>query len=320
MNATDHEDGTPIASGTPLARALDDFAVPELPAGFADRVLAAAEAQSDPLAELRRSGGGSGRGWRLGRRISIATVGFTALATAAAATGLLERFDLPVPSSEKVWTSLTGQPTAPAASALLAAAPANPALAELAPVRIEGPINTPEELDETFRRIDEVRQRRSELRRQQIEQRITRRKERRAAAGLPLTTPEEEARIRQRIEAVHQRRESENRQRTEVRREELRERIEAGEVLTRKDIVRPMREEQRALQQRERTERLRRMSPEERREVLRRLPPEKRRALREAWQERRAQRLGEGALAAPETAPAPAGPDGPAAPERYPQP
>lgn len=62
------------------------------------------------------------------------------------------------------------------------------------------------------------------------------------------------------------------------------------------------------------------MSPEQRREALRRLPPEERRALRKAWQERRAQRLGEGAPPASDTAPAPADPAGPVAPEGDPQP
>ena len=323
MSAAEHNDAAPIARGTPLARALDDFAVPELPAGFADKVLAAAEARPAPLPELRRTGGGSAPGWRLGRRIAMAMVGFTALATAAAATGLLERFDLPVPSAEKVWASLTGKGSASAsarASTPAAAAPADPAPAELAPVRIEGAIDTPEELGEAFRRIDAVRKGRSELRRQQIEQRITREKERRAAAGLPLPTPEEEARIRQRIEDARTRREGEIAQHIEARREELRERVEAGEALTREDIVRPMREEQRSLQQQERIERLRRMSPEQRREALRRLPPEERRALREAWQERRAQRLDEAAPSASDAAPAPADPAGPVAPEGDPQP
>lgn len=310
MSATEQNDSAPIAPGTPLARALDDFVAPDLPAGFAERVLTAAETRPAPLPELRRAGrgggGGSARGWRLGRRIAMATVGFTALATAAAATGLLERFDLPVPSPQKVWASLTGKQAAPAPAPVSASAPVpDPAPAELAPVRIEGPIDTPEELGEAFRRIDAVRQGRSELRRQQIEQRLTREKERRAAAGLPLPTPEEEARIRQRIEEARQRREGEIAQRIEARREQLRERIEAGEALTREDIVRPLREEQRSLQQRERIERLRRMSPEERREAFHRLPPEERRALREAWQERRAQQPGEGAPAAPEATPVP---------------
>ncbi len=300
MSATDHDDGTPIAPGSPLARALGDFAVPDLPAGFADRILAAAEARPaaalPPLPELRRKGTvGGARGWQLGRRIAIATVGFSALATAAAATGLLERFDLPVPSPEKVWASLTGKESAAEvapASKPAVAAPADPAPAALVPVRIEGPIDTPEELGEAFRRIDEVRQGRSAMRRQNIEQRIEREKARRAAAGLPLPTPEQEARIRQRIDAAEARREGVIDQRLEQRRTEMRERVEAGEALTREDIVRPLREDQRAFQQREKFERLRRMNPEQRREALRRLPPEERRALMEAWQERRAQRLG----------------------------
>jgi hypothetical protein len=74
--------------------------------------------------------------------------------------------------------------------------------------------------------------------------------------------------------------------------------------------MRPLREDQRALQQRDRIERLRRMSPEARREALRQLSPEERRALMEAWQQRRAQRLGREAPAiAPQIEPAPAASD-----------
>ena len=109
-----------ILPGSPLARALDDFAVPPLSAGFAERVLAAAETRSPPLPELRRPAGGAGRSWRMGRRIAVAALGFGALASAAAATGLLERFDIPVPSPEKVWASLTGKPQAVAAPVVAA--------------------------------------------------------------------------------------------------------------------------------------------------------------------------------------------------------
>lgn len=293
MSATDHEDGTPIAPGSPLARALDGYGVPELPAGFADRVLAAAATRPEPLPELRRSGGGGVRGWRLGRRIALGVTCFGALATAAAATGLLDRFDLPVPSPGKVWASITGAERVPAAAAAPPPVPpADPAPAALAPVRIEGAIDTPEELGEAFRLIDEVRQGRVDLRRQRIDRRIDSEIERRRAAGLPLPTPEEEARLRQRIEDARSRREGLLSERIEARREELRQRVESGEALTREDIVQPLREEQRRLQQGARLERLRRMSPEERREALRRLPPEERRALIEAWRQRRAQRLG----------------------------
>ncbi|MFN3862683.1 MAG: hypothetical protein ACK4RT_00235 [Erythrobacter sp.] len=294
MSPAEHDEGAPIAPGGPLARALDGFGVPDLPAGFADKVLAATATRPAPLPELRRTGSaGTARGWRLGRRIAIGVVGFSALATAAAATGLLERVGLPVPSAGKVWASITGEEPAPApASAPVVAAPADPAPAALAPVRIEGPIDTPEELSEAFRRIDEVRSRRVERRRQLLDQRLTREKVRRAAAGLPLPTPEEEARLRQRLEEARLRREGVLNERIEARRAELRARVESGEAITREDLVRPIREEQRRLHQHQQIERLRQMSPEQRREAVRQLPPQERRALLEAWQERRARRLG----------------------------
>lgn len=319
MSANDHDPdevwGAPIAPGSALARALDAFAVPALTSGFADRVLAAAETRPPaplaPLPELRRSGGG--RGWRLGRRIAIGAIGFGALATAAAATGLLDRFDLPVPSPEKVWANLTGKETAPPpVSAPIIAPPADPAPAALVPFRIEGAIDTPAELGEAFRRIGEVRQGRVEARRQIIDQRIENEIERRRSAGLPLPTPKEEARARQRIEDARSRREGLVAERIEARRQELLQRVENGEALTREDIARPLREEARALERRNRLERLRRMSPDQRREALRQLPPEQRRELIEAWRQRRAGRLG-GEAAADTPAPAPDLPEVPEA-------
>jgi hypothetical protein len=319
MSASEEEQGAPIAPGSPLARALDDFAVPDLPAGFADRVLAASAVRAAPLPDLRRKGAGRARGWRLGRGIAIGVVGFSALATAAAATGLLERVGLPVPSAGKVWASITGKASAaPAAAAPVPVVhPADPAPAQLAPVRIEGPIDSPEELAEAFRRIDEVRRGRSEARRLLLDERIAHEKERRAAAGLPLPTPEQEARIRQRMEEARARREALMSERIAARREALRERVENGEALTREDLLRPLREEQR-----EAIERLRRMSPEQRRERLREMPPEQRRALMEAWRARRA--AGPAGEPAPGMAP-PAGeavvsPSGTSAPEIAPEP
>ncbi|WP_296720181.1 hypothetical protein [Erythrobacter sp.] len=320
MSGVDHDDGAPIAPGSPLARVLDDFAVPALPAGFADRVLAAAEARPSPLPELRRSGGGGGRGqgrgWRLGRRMAIGAIGFGALATAAAATGLLDRFDLPaVPSPEKVWASITGKEAAPVpAAAPVVPPPADPEPAALAPVRIEGRIDTPEELGEAFRRIDEVRQGRVEARRQIIDSRIESEIERRRAAGLPLPTPEEEARVRQRIEDARTRREGLVAERIEARREELLQRVESGEGLTREDIARPLRDDARALERAGRLERLRRMTPQQRREALRQLPADERRELIEAWRQRRAGRL-DGETAATASTPAPERPEASPAPE-----
>jgi len=156
MSANDLTQSGAIPPASLLARALDDYPVPPLSAGFADRVLAAAETRAVPLPELRRTAasGGGGRGWRMGRRIVVAALGFGALATAAAATGLLERFDIPVPSPETLWASLTGKEAAatPVPVTTTSVAPAAPAA--LATVVIDGPIDTPAELGAAFRRID----------------------------------------------------------------------------------------------------------------------------------------------------------------------
>ncbi|WP_301749876.1 hypothetical protein [uncultured Erythrobacter sp.] len=287
MSVSEQDQGAPIAPGSPLARALDDYAVPGLSAGFADRVLAAAEARPAPLPDLRQRR--SGRGWRLGRGIAIGIASFGALATAAAATGLLQQFDIPVPSAEKVWASITGKPPARAAALapVIAAAPHTASEpASLARVEIVGPVDTPEELSEAFRRIDEVRAGRYATRRENIDQRIDKAIEQRRAAGLPVPTPEEEAAFRQRVEEAQARRQQLADERIAARRAEMESKVANGEALTRKDIVQPLREDARAL---ERLRQLRRMSPEQRREALRQLPPEERRALIEEY---RAQRIG----------------------------
>lgn len=270
--------GDEIRPGSPLARVLDDYPVPQLSAGFADRVVAAAEGRAPALPPLRRPG--TVRGWRTGRRFAIAVVSFGALATAAAATGVLERVGLPVPSAETVWANLTGG-EAPAAAAPAASKPAAAvATAPLAPVVIDGPIDTPEELSEAFRRIDEVRQGRSEARRQMIDQRIDRAIERRQAAGLPVPDAEQEARLRQRIDELRAQREAQAGERIEARREELRQRVESGEALTRENLM-PKRQPGAGVLPGGR--RLRDLSPQERREMLRSLPPEQRRALVEEY-------------------------------------
>lgn len=273
---------SPIVRGSPLARALDDFAVPGLPAGFADRVLAAAEARPAPLPPLRRPS--AGRRWRIGQRLAIGVASFGALATAAAATGLLEQLAIPVPSAQTVWASITGKEPANAAVSAAVPAVSKPADIDpvaLAPVAIVGPIDTPEELGEAFRRIDEVRQGRSEARRQFIDQRIDSAIERRRAEGLPVPTPEGEARLRERIDAVQAEREGIAAERIQARREELERKVENGEALTREDFL-PARPQG--------MPRLRDLTPAERRAVLQDLSPEDRRAVAEEYRQWRLQR------------------------------
>jgi hypothetical protein len=292
MSVNDKDQGAPVRPGSPLARALGDYTPPPLPPGFAERVLAAAESRPAPLPGLRRPAR-SGRGWRMGRRIAIGVASIGALATAAAATGLLGRLDLPLPAAGTVLASLSGTTVAAPAPAPSVPRPAPVAPAAPATVAIAGPIDTPEELDETFRRVDAVRKGRRDERSQLIDQRIASEIERRRAAGMPVPTAEQEARLRQRIEEARTRREQFLDERVKMRREELERRVESGEALTRETILRPLREDSSTPRPRERIERLRRM------------PPEERRALIEEWRQRRAGRLGG---TAPGSAPAPAAP------------
>ncbi len=301
-------------AGSPLARRLDDYPVPDLSAGFADRVLAAAAVRSAPLPDLRRSGSGEGRGWRLGQRLVIATFGFSAIASAAAATGMLDRIDIAVPSAERVWTSITGKQPVAAAPVLVAAQSAD--AAPKAPVVFDGQIDTPEELNEAFRRIDDLRQGRIAARRQRQDQRIERAIDRRRASGLPVPSAEEEARLRQRIEEAQTGRQQRVDERIEARRDEFERRVENGEALTREDIVRPPRDDERAIERGERIERLRQMTPPQRREKLRSLSPEQRRALIEEYRARRSASGAEGADPIPDSAaPQPAPVEEPLSPQ-----
>lgn len=295
MSVNEAKQGARIAPGSPLARALDGYAVPDMSAGFADRVLAAAEAAPAPLPSLRRPRG-VGRGWRVGRGIAIGLASFGVLASAAAATGLLQQFDIPLPSAGTVWASITGKSPAAAAppAPLVAVAKPNPEPGQasaLARVEIVGPVDTPEELSEAFRRIDEVREGRFAARSAQIDQRIDSAIERRRAAGLPVPSAEQEAAIRERITATQARRQQLADERVAARRAEMARKVESGEALTREDILRPLRDDAKALERGERIERLRRMSPAQRREALRRLPPEERRALIEQYRAGRAAEL-----------------------------
>ena len=311
MRVNETDQGRPIASASPLGRVLGDYDVPPLSVGFADRVVAAAEARSPlsapPLPPLRRAPIRT-RGWRLGRGLVIGVVSFGVVASAAAATGLLERFSITVPSAQTVWASMTGAPVpAPAAVApagrAVAAATGDAVSQTPASVEIVGLVDTPEELAEVFRRIEAVRDKRFAARDERIDQRIASAIESRRAAGLPLPTPEQEAAFRQRIAAEQARRDAIAADRLAQRREELAGRLESGDALTREDIMRPLRDDIRQLARQDRLRQLRRMPPEERREALRKMAPEERRALVEAMKQWRELRTGQGQAQAQDAVP-----------------
>ncbi len=296
--------GDPIMPGSALARALSGDVVPSLSPGFGDRVIAAAEAHTAPLPALRRSPG-RWSGWKTGRRFAVGVTGVFVLASAAAATGLLQQLAIPVPSAKAVWASIAG--TAQAAPA----APPAPVVAEipatLAKVENDGSIDTPEELGVAFRRVDEVRQGRRAERAQIINQRIASEIERRRIAGLKVPTPQEEARLRERIAAAEARRQQLADERIAARREAIQRKVDSGEALTREGVVVPLRARPTIPEGSPDFERLRRMSPQQRRAALQAMPREERRALVEEYRARRS-----GAVPAPAPSPSPSADSSPA--------
>ena len=188
---------------------------------------------------------------------------------------MLEGFAIPVPSAETVWAGITGTPANPAAAPAPAPEPVIAAASDTdapAPVAITGPIDTPEELAEAFRRIEQVREGRFAARAERIDQRIETAIERRRAAGEPVPTAEEAAQMRAWIEAREARRRQMVDERLALQREALQRKVESGGTVTREDFVMPLR-----------ADRL----PGARRDALRRLPPDERRALIEEYRARR---------------------------------
>lgn len=219
-----------------LEALLNADRAPPLPAGFADRVVAAATSARTSLPPLRPTA--SSR-WRAVRRLALGVGVAAMLSTAAAATGVLERLGIILPPPvqrlvDDVSETVTGRAPHNAPAPAPDAAPG--------PVILKGPVDTPQELETAFRRADEVRAQRTALRRDLVDQRIDAELARRRAEGLPAPTPEQEAAMRQRLEDARDRRDALAGERRETVREGLRERAAAGEPIIR-DVLREVREE-----------------------------------------------------------------------------
>ncbi|KWV92642.1 hypothetical protein [Erythrobacter sp. YT30] len=265
-----------------LAKLLDGYKAPALSADFADRVLAQTEDRAAPLPDIREA---RGTRWRRVRRLAIGAGAFGALATGAAATGLLDNLPIDLPSGEEVWATITGNPipTRPEQTPDAVTREVGSADKET-PVTIEGPIDTPEELEAAFDQIDRVRDERLENRRGRVDNRIDQAIERRRERGLPVPDAEQEARLKQRLEEARTRRDERVDERIGTRRDELRERAEDGEELSPREILREERGAAGGERLRERIEELRSLPPEERRQRLR--------EFRERRQQMRENRLG----------------------------
>ncbi|MEO1219942.1 MAG: hypothetical protein AAFY42_01155 [Pseudomonadota bacterium] len=250
----------PFPFDAKLKDALDAYRVPELSANFADRVLNSTEDRIAPLPTLRPS---PKRRWQRGRRIAIGVMAAGAIATAAAATGVLEELGIELPAADEVWSAITFEEQPRPAPSPSQVAPKE---ASEDPVQIEGPIDTPEELEEVFRRVDDVRDTRREARRDRVDQRVDNAIERRVQRGLPTPSDEQEQRLRERIERFRESADTRREQRTEERRDELRETLEEEGTLSRDDIIRG---EGPGRPAGDRIRRFRDLSPEERRERIR---------------------------------------------------
>ncbi|MEL7199293.1 MAG: hypothetical protein AAGL10_13355 [Pseudomonadota bacterium] len=265
-----------------LVRALDGYAAPALAPDFADRVMARTKDRAAPMPDARN---GRGKPWRSVRRLAIGAGVFGALASAAAATGLLDDLPIDLPSTEEVWATITGDtvPSTPAPRTNTIVEETGSADAQnRAP--IDGPIDTPEELEEAFDTIDRLRENRRDDRRNRVDNRIDQVLERRRDKGLPAPDAEQEARLKQRLKEARNRRDERVDERIGNRRDELRERVEDGEELSPRDILREERGAAGGERLRERLEELRSLPPEERRQRLR--------EFRERRQQMRENRLG----------------------------
>lgn len=205
-----------------LKALLDADRPPPLPAGFAERVAEAALARRDPLPKLRRS---PVQRWRTGRKVALALVAGGLLSSAAAATGLFGQVGIVLPPPvqqfiDDVAETVIGRP-----------APAPPEAPVAGGRQIEGPIDSPQELETAFERIDAARTERQAVRRERVDQWIDGTLQRRREQGLPVPDAEEEARLRQRLEEARIRREALAAERREAVREDLREQVEEGEAI-----------------------------------------------------------------------------------------
>lgn len=277
-------DDKPILPGEPLGQALDGYRTPALSPDFADRVVVAARDRAVPLPPIRQSGGGVRR-WSSARRLVVGTVAAGALATAAAATGALDNLPIEIPTPKEVWATITGQDGSSERPPAISPSDEDTTSRGDESVEIEGAIDTGEELEEAFNRIDERRDERRSQRRDRVDSRIDEALERRRAQGLPAPTPEQEARLRERLEQGRERRDAIMDERRESNRDELRDRIEGGEELTPRELLREDRLNAAPPAMRERIEEFRELPPEERRDRIRQF--------RERRQEFRQQRLDE---------------------------
>lgn len=287
-----------------LTHLLDAWAPPPLSAGFAERLVARAEAGQalPPVTPRRHRLRGA---WSRMPRFAIGGVAFGLMtATAAAAAGVFGNVGITIPAWQRTVEKVTGielaEPVVAAAPVEAAAAspavtpPVGPA-STLREIVADGQIDSREELDAVAAALDARREANRTQRRARTEQRVDAVIAERRARGLPTPSDEEVAAIRERRQSRAAEREEAADARRDARREELGERIDNGEAID-IDTLRPRRNgvgQREAVPGETRAER--------RRRILGNLTPEQRERLREM----RARRRGEAVPEQDSSAPSP---------------
>lgn len=221
-----------------IARLLDAWAPPPLPAGFAERLIARAEAGQalppvfPPRHRLRAA-------WSRTPRLVVGGVAIGLMtATAAAAAGVFGNVGITIPAWQRTVEKVTGielaevEPVAHRAATAPppAAKPAAPA-PTLREIVADGKIESRAELEAAAQAVDARRTERQQRVRERRDARVDALVAERRAQGLPAPTDEQLAAHRARRDARAAQREEAAAARREEQREAIGQRIDNGETI-----------------------------------------------------------------------------------------
>jgi type IV secretory pathway VirB10-like protein len=220
-----------------LARLLDAWAPPPLPAGFAERLMAHAEAGQTlppvfpPRHRLRAA-------WSRTRFVVGGVAIGLMTATAAAAAGVFGNVGITIPAWQRTVEKVTGIELAEAEPVAPQTAPAPPPAAgppapapTLREIVADGRIESRAELEAAAQAVDARRAERQERVRERRDARVDALVAERRAQGLPAPTDEQLAARRARRDARAAQREEAAAARRDTRREALGQRLDNGETI-----------------------------------------------------------------------------------------
>lgn len=227
-----------------LARLLDAWVPPPLPAGFAETLVARTEARQvlPPVAPRRHRLRGA---WSRTPRLVVGGVAFGLMtATAAAAAGVFGNVGITIPAWQRTVEKVTGVELAEPGPVVTTSRPIAPAATESAQsvdsvepapalheIVADGRIESRAELDAMSAAVDARRIGRQAQARERRDARVDATVAERRAQGLPAPTDEQLAAMRARRDARTALREAAATARRTERREALGQRIDNGEVI-----------------------------------------------------------------------------------------